>query len=56
MEKRFMDLLKTKINLEKYNIKFYFMCADCESKGKALEKIKSIFCKILMLYNVYSIL
>ena len=38
--KSLIDLLKTKINLEKDNIKFYFMCADCENKVKSIGKDK----------------
>jgi CRISPR-associated protein Cas2 len=34
--KSLMDLLKTKVNLENDNIKFYFMCTDCERKVKSI--------------------
>jgi len=38
--KSLCDLLKTKIDVEKDSIKFYFLCADCEKKVKSIGKKK----------------
>jgi len=41
MEAKYLkNLLKSKIDLEKDNIKFYFICADCETKVESLGKDK----------------